>query len=141
MKTNLQILPGIKQIGWVECKYLPRRVDLHGITQTPVSILTSIHKLNFFDNPDCRCKTEKVSGNFSDTASLKFHSNQLIRIDKQIGFVVTDINDVSYLIGGKEPPFPKISVEQSTGSCNGDAAGYYYEISHSAIKSMVKCII
>lgn len=140
MKTDIQILPGIKSIGWVECKYLPRRVDLHGITQTSVPIFTTIHPLHFFDEPDCRCKTERVSGNISDTATLKFHCNELIRIDRQIGFVVTDINDISYLIGGKEPPFPKISVEQSTGSCGGDAAGYYYEITHSAIKSMVKCL-
>lgn len=141
MKTTTTILPGVKAIGWVDCEKLPRRVDLHGICRTPVPVLTAINPVEFFDEPDCRCKTVKESGSFTDTATLKFSCGELLPIHLHIGFVVTDTNGKSWLIGAKEAPFPKLNVEHRLGECDGDAAGFQYEITHVAIKSMVACLI
>lgn len=141
MKSTTQILPGIKAVGWVDCRHLPKRVDLHGICRSPVAVLTTITPVEFFDEPECRCKTEKEGGCSTDTATLKFHCAVLLPIHRRLGFVVTDVNGKSYLIGGCEPPFPSVKVEHFCGAPDGDGAGFYYEITHNAIKSMVECVI
>ena len=141
MRTTTQILPGVRAVGWVDCLRLPKRVDLHGICGSQVAVLTDIHTVEFFDEPDCRCVTEKDGGGYTDTATLKFHAAELLPIHRKLGFVVTDVNGRSYLIGSQEPPFPTVKAEMLCGAPDGDGAGFQYEIKHVAIKSMVPCVI
>ncbi len=107
----------------------------------PVAILTDIHPIPFFDEPACECKTKKDGGGYEDTATLKFLTDRKLPRGAVLGFVVTDVNDKSFLIGSLEAPRPIIECEQRTGIPSGDAAGYAYEIKHVSIKSMVPCVI
>ena len=141
MRTSTQILPGIKAIGWLDCQHLPRRVDLTAICGMPLPILTDIHPIPFFDEPTCECKTKKDGAGYEDTATLKFLTDNKLPRGACHGFVVTDVNDKSYLLGSLESPHPTIESERRTGIPSGDAAGYEYEIRHIAIKSMVPCVI
>lgn len=141
MRTSTQILPGIKSIGWIDCRHLPRRVDLSAICGMAVPILTDIHPIPFFDEPTCECKTKKDGAGYEDTATLKFLTDKKLPFGALLGFVVTDVNDNSFLIGSLEAPRPQVEYEQRTGIPSGDAAGYSYEIKHVSIKSMVPCKI
>ena len=141
MKTSTQILPGIKALGWVDCRHLPKRVDLSAICGMQVAILTDIHQIPFFDEPTCECKTKKDGAGYEDTATLKFLTSKQLPLSVPLGFVVTDVNDKSFLIGSLEAPRPAVECEQRSGVPSGDAAGYSYEIKHVAIKSMVPCVI
>lgn len=141
MRTTTQILPGIKAIGWVDCRHLPRRVDLSAICGMSVVVLTDIHPIEFFDEPQCECKTKKDGAGYEDTATLKFLTSQKLPRSASLGFVVTDVNGQSYLIGSLEAPQPQVECNQHTGIPSGDAAGYAYEIKHVSIKSMVPCVI
>lgn len=139
MKTTTQILPGVRAIGWLDCRLLQRRVDLHGICRTKVPVLTAVERINFFDEPTCSCKTLRESGLVTATASLKFHSDALLPIHRDLGFVVTDQSGNNYLIGCKEPPFPKVEVEMSAGAPDGDGAGFFYTVSHTALATLIEC--
>lgn len=141
MKTTTQILPGIKSIGWIDCRALPRRVDLSAICGMTVAILTDIHPIDFFNEPACECKTKKDGGGYEDTASLKFLTGSELPRYGALGFVVTDVSDRSFLIGSLENPRPVVEYEQRAGVPSGDPAGFSYEIKHVAIKSMVPCVI
>ncbi len=141
MKTSIQILPGIKAIGRLDCRLLPARVDLHGITRNVVGVFTDVYPVEFFDTPECSCTTERENGGYKDTASLKFFCGELLPLHLPLGFVVTDISGRHYLIGAREHPFPQVKVERQCGAPDGDAAGYYYEVTHVSIKSMVPCKI
>ena len=141
MRTSIQILPGIKAIGWVDCHRLPANVALSAICGMQVVILTEILPIAFFDEPTCQCKTKKDGGGYEDTATLKFLTERKLPNGAVLGFVVTDVNDKSFLIGSLESPHPTIETERRTGIPSGDAAGYEYEIRHVAIKSMVPCEI
>ena len=141
MRTTTQILPGIKAIGWVDCRHLPRRVDLSAICGMTVAVLTDIHPIPFFDEPTCECQTKKDGAGYQDTATLKFLTSEKLPRSATLGFVVTDVNGQSYLIGSLEAPQPQVECNQQTGIPSGDAAGYAYEIKHVSIKSMVPCVI
>ena len=141
MRTSTQILTGIKAIGWLDCRALPKRVDLSAISGMPVAILTDIHPIPFFDEPTCECKTKKDGAGYEDTATLKFLTSQKLPRSASLGFVVTDVNGQSYLIGSLEAPQPQVECNQQTGIPSGDAAGYEYEIKHVSIRSMVPCVI
>ncbi len=141
MKSSIQILPGIKAVGWVDCRHLPQRVDLTGICRMPLPILTDIHPIDFFGDVDCSCKSQKNCAGYEDTAILKFLAAEELPHGVLLGFVVTDVNDRSYLIGSKETPHPQIEFEHRKGSPSGDAAGVYYEIKHVALKSLIPCSI
>ena len=141
MRTSIQILPGIKAIGWVDCRRLPANVALSAICGMQVVVLTDIHPIAFFDEPTCECKTKKDGGGYEDTATLKFLTSQKLPRSASLGFVVTDVNGQSYLIGSLEAPQPQVECNQQTGIPSGDAAGYAYEIKHVSIKSMVPCVI
>ena len=80
MRTTKQILPGVKEIGWVRCEHLVNDIALRGIAMMPVPILTDIHNLLFFDEPSCECVTENDNGNRTDTAKLKFFHGSLLPI-------------------------------------------------------------
>ena len=43
-----QILPGVKSIGWIDCTKLQPHVDLHGICESVIPILTAINVVEFF---------------------------------------------------------------------------------------------
>lgn len=141
MKTSIQILPGIKAIGWVDCNLLPTLIAQKAICGMNVAVMTDIHPIRFFDEPTCQCKTKKDGAGYEDTATLKFVTDTKLPRSATLGFVVTDVNDKSFLIGSLETPHPIVENERRTGRPSGDAAGYEYEIKHVAIKSMVPCII
>lgn len=141
MRTSTQILPGIKAIGWIDCRHLPRRVDLSAICGMTVAILTDIHPIAFFDEPTCECQTKKDGAGYQDTATLKFLTDKKLPRSATLGFAVTDVNDNSFLVGSLEAPHPTVECDQRTGLPSGDAAGYEYEIKHVSIKSMVPCVI
>jgi hypothetical protein len=141
MKTCSQILPGITAIYHLDCHNLIENVALRGICQMAVPILTALNAVEVFDEAECRCKTERNGGSHQDTATLKFLSDGLLPIHKDLGFVVTDVNGKSYLIGAKEPPYPVVEVENRCGLPGDDGAGFYYEVKHVAIKSLIPCTI
>ena len=140
MKKDYTWLPGVNRIGWIDCEKLQRRVDLHGICETVVPILTEITEIDFFDEAEAGKKTSKENGSRVDDAKIKFHCATLLPIHKHLGFIVTDNSGQDYLIGCAEPPYPKINVELGVGDCDGDGAGFYYEITHTAICTMMKCV-
>lgn len=141
MRTTTQILPGIKAIGWVDCRHLPRRVDLSAICGMTVAVLTDIHPIPFFDEPTCECQHKKDGAGYQDTATLKFLTGKELPRSATLGFVVTDVNGNTFLIGSLEAPRPQVECSRLTGSPSGDAAGFEYEVKHVSIKTMVPCVI
>lgn len=141
MKTTTQILPGVNFIGWLDSRHLTANVALAGICRMPIPILTTITPIDFFDEPQCECKTKKDSGGYEDTASLKFLCGEKLPDRLPLAFVVTDNNGRSFLIGSKEHPLAIVQPDERLGKPDGDNVGIFYEITHVAIKSLVPCII
>ena len=76
-----------------------------------------------------------------DTASLKFTSDDSVPKDRHIAFVVTGHNGKSYIIGAREAPYPIVKRTRMMGVRGGDSAVTEYDISHTAIRSLIECDI
>lgn len=139
MRTNIQILPGVGFIGWVDCDRLLPNVAMRAAAGMAVPVLTDIHRVDFFGEPIGRCVTERDEGGDLDTATLNFRSPTLLPTDAHMGFVVMDQQGGCYLIGAAEKPFPTVKVTAELGTPDGDPAGYSYEVTHKAIRSLVAC--
>ncbi|MCM1293048.1 MAG: hypothetical protein NC111_06620 [Bacteroides sp.] len=143
MERKTQRLPGVKFIGLVDADNLQRNNYLCKITGQRTPVLTSIEQVFFSDEPDCRCKTEYLNGGYQETATLKFLSTTLLPMvpGKNYGFVVTDIEDNSYLIGSVEPPHVTFECEMRCSAPDGDGGGFYYEIKHCQYRTLTPCVI
>lgn len=141
MNTSCQILPGVKAIYSLDGAKLLPNVALRGICGMDCPILTDLMPLEIFGEPECSCSTSKTNGQNSDTVTLKFLTHFIVPFAERTAFVVTDVEGRSYLIGSKEPPYPQVNFTRRFGSPDGDAAGYLYEITHIALKSLIPCSI
>ena len=141
MNSTVQILPGVRRIGWVNCSSLPRQVAMSAISGLPVALLTEINDITFFGQPESRNITEKENNGWVQSASLKFRSCDELPLDRHIAFVVTDVNGSNWLIGAYERPFPAVRYERVTGSPSGDPAGLSYEITHKALRTMIPVLV
>ena len=141
MKTTTYILPGIQSIGWVDCEKLQSNVALNGICGNRIPVLTEILPVPFFGQASCECSETKESGGVVATATLSFKSDVVFPLHTHLGFVVTDNNGKSWLIGSKEPPFPMMKMCIYFGDCESKSAGISYEIKHTAIKTLLPCQI
>lgn len=141
MNTTRQILPGVKAIYQLECNHLLENVALRGICKMSVPVLTALNEVEIFDNAECECQTERSDSASIDTATLKFQCEKYLPSHLHLGFVVVDVNGDSYLIGAKEPPFPIVKVQRKCGTPGDDSSCYRYEVSHTAVKSLIPCTI
>lgn len=139
MHTSIQILPGIKKIGWVDSRHLPARVDLSAICGMTVAVMTDVYPIDFFDDPECECVTKKDSAGYEDAVSLKFCTDSPLPISDFMAFVITDVNGRSFLIGSKERP--AIATPTQYIGTPAKRAAIEYNISHVSIKSMVSCFV
>lgn len=140
MNNSCQILPGIKTIYWVACENLPARIDLSALSGINVALLTELHEITFFGEPECKCVTEKSKNGWSQKATLKFFSCDTLPFYYNIAFVVVDIQGEAYIIGAKERPYPVLTMGKTAGR-RSERAGTEYEITHNAVRTMVKCLL
>lgn len=143
MERKTQRLPGVKFIGLLNANHLQRNNYLCKITGQRTLVSTSIEQVFFSDEPDCSCVTEYLNGGYQETATLKFLSATLLPMvpGKNYAFVVTDIEDNSYVIGSLEPPHVTFKCEMRCGAPDGDGSGFYYEIKHCQYRTLTPCVI
>ena len=132
-------LPGIRFIGVVDCEKLQpgqREASLAGLI---VAAHTAVEEVPFV-NATVEAVGECSRGAPVETATLKFRTSKFLRIEIQLGFVVTDITGQSWLIGAAEPPFPKVSLTRKTGLPGGDPAVWEIEVKAVGQRALLPCV-
>ena len=136
-----QRLPGIKVLGFVQGKYLQRQMMHKSLAGLPVAIMTDITPINFVGNPTCEAASDYDNGGRIEKTTLKFVTNDLIQLQSDIAFVMTDTNDESFVIGTREKPHPIIRMKIFTGEPNGEPAVFSYEVTLYAQRSLIPCSV
>ena len=141
MENICQSLPGIAQIGYVECESLQPDVALKHSSGIPVGIFSEIVPVIFFGEPSCEATSEYDSNGRKVVTSLKFLSNDNIQLHKHLAFIITDASETSYLIGSRERPYPVIKSSANSGTASSDSHATTYEVRWTAICPPVPCAI
>lgn len=140
MKT-CQSLPGIKFIGYVPSDFLQREMMYKSLAGLPVGIFTDITPIGFVGVPTCTAESNYGNNGRIEQTTLRFKTLDTLPKSRHIAFIVTDCNNVSYVIGQHEKPRPIVKVTRDTGTPNGDPAVCSVEVTLYAQRSLIPCSI
>lgn len=141
MKTEIQSLPGIQFIGWIDALKVPPRIDLKAMVNEEFYIQAYIHLIPFTGEPECRLIREKENHAYSEQTELTFRSpfvQSVSHIPSAVAIVVKDAAGQWYIIGAREQPHAVVKVERSFGVPGGDPNVYTVTVTHKALKSLIK---
>lgn len=141
MKTTTTILPGVKAIGWLDCDLLTAHVALRAVAGMEVPVFTAVTPIAFFGEAECSRTSKRDGAQRSESAALKFNCAEPLPVHLHLGFVVETVDGRHWLIGGAEAPFPVVDCERRAGSPSGEPAGLTYEVSHTALRTLIECIV
>lgn len=77
-------------------------------------------------------------GTYYESTTLQFTTTDKIRQMQQLAFVVTDVNNQSYVIGCKEAPYPVVDI---TTNLDNDNNISHVKVSFSRKKSLIPCVV
>lgn len=139
MKPLFQSLPGITAVGWVDCEKLQPNLRDMAVAGLAVAAHTAVNLLPLCADASCEVVSERSRRAVIQTATLKFRTPQMLPEDVQLGFVVTDVQDRSWLIGAAEPPFPQVKLTRKLGTPSGDPAIWEIEAKAVGERSLIPC--
>lgn len=114
---------------------------LTAICNAPVMLSVPAQNIRFYRVPTLTWEGTKVNGARQEKSTLEFQSDELLPENIYIGFVITTTSGKQYLIGSREPKYPVITYNETTGTPDGDAALRTYKITHIAQKSVLPCFL
>lgn len=138
--TNFRV-PGITSIEVVNCLHLAPNLMLHSISGETVEIGAPTKKISFIGRPVLSWDGDVVNGVQYEKSTLQFLTLETLPINLHLAFVVTCADGSRYLIGAHEPNYPVIRYSETTGEPGKSAAVREYKITHTAPKSVLRCVL
>ena len=132
-------LPGIKALAYVNALELPSDLGLVGISGLPLTLMVQSVDIPFTGEASCVCTRTNEHGAPNESVEMSFQSLLSLPDDVPLAFVVTDVNNRSFLVGGKEQPWPYVESSQGFGLPDGESSTTTYTITHKAPKALIPC--
>lgn len=139
MQTNT--LPGIVKIQMVRCFDIQPHVMLTSICGAVVALALPAVQVKFFGQPSLKWDGSKVNGARQEKSTLEFSTTDKLPEGEWLAFVLTVASGKQYLVGAREPKYPKINYSETAGAPDGEAALRTYKITHVAQKSVLPCVL
>jgi hypothetical protein len=133
--------PGIAHIFYAKCEDLPKNLMQRGLIGLPVAVLATCTEIKFFGEATLSWSGTQTNGRTQEKSTLKFSTNTALPLDVPLAFVVQFANGEKYLIGTQEKKHPAINYTETSGKLSGDAKLRSYEVTHLAVKSVLKCVM
>lgn len=137
----MNTLPGIVSIRYTDCDNLQPHVMQQSISGATIDLAVPSVKIEFYGIPKCQWEGTLSEGCRQEKATLEFATSDILPEGRHIAFIVTVASGRQFLIGSREPRYPKIQYTETTGSPSGDAAVRTYKITHVALKSVLPCVL
>ena len=152
--ANYFSLPGIKRLSYINAKELASDLQAHALSGAPVWITqqqTEIPsgapvwvtqtqtEIPFTGEASCACTRNNEHGASNESVELTFESLLPIPEHIPLAFIVTDVNNRSYLIGQREQPWPFIESNQGMGMPDGESSTTVYTVTHKGPRAMIPC--
>lgn len=129
-------LTGIKKIGFVDTRYLEPYIMFKAQAGIQVAVMTGAKEIKFFGLPEIQSDLKLVNFGTREATSIKFDSLDEIPLDKDIAFIVQDVNNDNFIIGTKENP-AVVNRQYESSDPNGKAT-YKYTITNEDRISLIK---
>ena len=133
-----QSLPGIKAIAFLPCKLLPPNIVEKYRAGVPIGVFAYSKSIEHYGNASCEAESEYIGGGYFEKTSLDFTTTDEIPQTRELAFVVTDVNNQSYVIGCKEAPYPVVDI---TTNLDNDNNISHVKVSFSRKKSLIPCAV
>lgn len=137
MNPSTQSLPGILSVAYVPSVLIQRHSDLKCLATIPVQVFTTPIEVPLKGPATCETVSRYDNNGRIETTTLRFRTLDALPTTHPLGFIVTDANRQRFLIGLNEPPYPIIKSTQTTGTPDGDPAVISYEVTFTALKSLI----
>ena len=133
-----QSLPGIKAITFLPCHLLPPNIVEKFLAGVPIGVFSTSTPIEHYGNASCEAESEHTGGTYYASTTLQFTTTDEIRQSQQLAFVVTDVNNHTYVIGCKEAPYPVVNI---TTNLDNDNNISHVKVSFSRKKSLIPCAV
>ncbi len=121
-------LPGIIAIAYIDCGNLSYNIEERFLAGLRVSVYGNMTQVSFSGMPTCVNESTYDKHSQSEKTTLTFQSVENLPIRQNLAFVITDVQEQSYLIGHAEDPYPTIKRERNLGTPTDEKAVYTYEV-------------
>ena len=138
---NIRSIPGIASIHMVNRVDLPNNCMLQSIGGAVVSLLCDAAPVSFIGEAVLSLEGTCLGSVRQEKATLTFSTLDKLPEYGAYAFVVTCVNGNQYLIGTREPRYPVVTYEETTGKLSGAAAVRTYKITHIAEKSVLEVVL
>ena len=129
-----QSLPGIKAIAFLPCKLLSPNIVEKFLAGVPIGVFSTSTPIEHYGNASCEAESKYTGGTYYESTTLQFTTTDEIRQSQQLAFVVTDVNNHTYVIGCKEAPYPVVDI---TTNIDKDNNFSHVKVSFSRKKSLI----
>lgn len=133
-------LPGISKIGMFNAEDMAPQVLAMSMGDMPVPMLCDIIRIPFVGKPTFNVSSKAENNGSSKTVALKFDTVAAIRCHGNTGFVVATPDGRTYLVASAFHPVPVVTYERDTGSPDGEASVYHYQVSLVTVAQSFECI-
>lgn len=140
MRQSVQILPGVRRIWVVNCIDLPKNMVKMASCGLRIPIYSEAEQVPICGEATCRCVSTRSGHSYTEEAKLSFFSSVMLDVERDLAFIVEDVEGHTRLIGADKPPFPVVSASRRTGSPTGTSAAIEYEVSHTSLRTLVDCL-
>ena len=133
-----QSLPGIKAIALLPCHLLPPNIVEKFLAGVPIGVFSTSTPIEHYGNASCEAESEYKGGTYYESTTLQFTTTDEIQQSQELAFVVTDVNNHTYVIGCKEAPYPVVDI---TTNLDNDNNISHMKVSFSTKKSLIPCAV
>ena len=133
-----QSLPGIKANAFLPCHLLPPNIVEKFLAGVPIGVFSTSTPIEHYGNASCEAESEYTGGTYYESTTLQFTTTDEIRQSQQLAFVVTDVNNHTYVIGCKEAPYPVVDI---TTNLDNETNISEVKVTFQRQKSLIPCVV
>lgn len=137
--TTLVSFPGISKLGYVRAEELPANTTYNALVGMPLVLLLSPTEIPMSGYADLQVEQSNDRNGTAESLTLTFRSALRLPRHYAVAFVIKTANGQCYLVGQSEKPSLAIKATQVTGTPDGEAAVYNYEVKESAPVCLKPC--
>ena len=136
-------LPGIKSVGWIYSRDIPKDTAFRAVAGLPVplSAMNGVQEnvVSLTGDAAWEADTDTEGNAEAQTVKLSFSTTDILPVGERLSFIVVDVEDNLWLIGGCDEPGVRLSRHNVSGLPDGEKKVTGYEAQFTAPVALRKC--